>query len=182
MIAQVKSLWVVITIFIDKLYDVIHRFMYGIPNLRKSQITANLYLGSQYNLIGLNKLKALGVTAIINMRTHSVYTEAHHEGIKYIHLPTIDNTPPTMADLITGATFAEGEIKAGGIVYIHCRQGIGRGPTMAIAYLIKIGTTLEDALKLVKKVRPFINPRPEQLARLKEFEAHYHSNLIVSNS
>jgi dual specificity MAP kinase phosphatase len=44
---------------------------------------------------------------------------------------------------------------------------------MAIAYLLKAGATFEDAFHLVKKVRPFINPRPSQIARLKELEAYY---------
>ncbi|HEX8018609.1 protein-tyrosine phosphatase family protein [Mucilaginibacter sp.] len=55
----------------------------------------------------------------------------------------------------------------GGTVYIHCRQGSGRGPTMAIAYLISTGLTYEDAFSLVKKVRTFINLCPGQLVRLK---------------
>ncbi|MFN0048223.1 MAG: dual specificity protein phosphatase family protein [Cytophagales bacterium] len=141
--------------------------------IRRSQITANLFLGSQYNLIGLQKLKALGITAIINMRIHSVYSEAQHEGIKYLHLPTFDNTPPEQEDLIKGAEFADKEIKNGGKVYIHCRQGLGRGPTMTIAYLLKIGTTFDDAFKLVKKVRPFIDPRPAQITGLRELENYY---------
>jgi dual specificity MAP kinase phosphatase len=78
-----------------------------------------------------------------------------------------------LANLITGADFVDNEIRSGGKVYIHCRQGLGRGPTMAIAYLLKAGATFEDAFHLVKKVRPFINPRPSQIARLKELEAYY---------
>jgi len=170
---QVISLYKITVIFIQKILDNIHRYLFGIPILKRSQITANLFLGSQYNLIGLQKLKALGITAIVNMRMHSVYSEAQHSGIKYLHLPTIDNTPPELEDLKKGADFADNEIKNGGKAYIHCRQGLGRGPTMTIAYLLKIGTTFDDAFKLVKKVRPFIDPRPEQILRLKELEVYY---------
>ena len=35
---------------------------------KRTLITVNLFLGSQYSLVGLQKLKALGVTAIVNMR------------------------------------------------------------------------------------------------------------------
>jgi len=180
MFSKIKSITRIVFIFIEKMIDILHRFIFGLPNLKKSQITANLFLGSQYNLVGLKKLKALGVTAIVNMRIHSVYTEAQYEGFKYLHIPTIDNTPPLLEDLMRGADFMDKEIKSGGKVYVHCRQGLGRGPTMAIAYLIKSGLTFEDAFKLVKSVRTFINPRPGQIERLKELEGIYHKKEVVS--
>ena len=172
MFDKIKSFWLVVYVFIQKMLDILHRFIFGLPNLKRSQITADLYLGSQYNLIGLAKLKALGITAIVNMRIHSTYSESQYDGFKYLHLPTTDNTPPPIDLLLKGANFIKVEIDNGGKVYVHCRQGLGRGPTMAIAYLIKAGATYEDAFKLVKRVRTFINPRPGQIDRLKEFEKY----------
>ncbi|MDF2430532.1 MAG: hypothetical protein JWP44_163 [Mucilaginibacter sp.] len=176
MFEKVKSVIVGTGLFFDYVYDNIHRVITGMPQLKRCQITAHLFLGSQYNLVGLEKLKALGVTAIVNMRMHDTYEEAVYEGIKYLHLPTVDNTPPPMDILMKGADFVDEEIKNKGIVYVHCRQGLGRGPTMAMAYLIKIGMTYEDAYKMVRKVRVFINPRPGQIKRLKELEAYYREH------
>lgn len=174
---RLKSLWIVIVIFIQKIFDICYRLLVGIPRLKRSQISANLFLGGQYSLRGLRKLKEIQITAIVNMRETSIYHEAHHQGFKYLHLPTIDNTPPTLEDLMKGAEFIDEEIKNKGKVYIHCRQGLGRGPSMAIAYLLKLGTTYEDAFALVKSVRTFINPRPEQITRLKELENFYKEKL-----
>jgi len=173
MLKKIKSFFILIHILLQRLYDNIYRLVFGLPTLKRSQITADLFLGSQYSKIGLQRLRTLGITAIINMRIHSVYKEAIYEGIKYLHLPTPDNTPPPIAILIEGADFADGEIKNGGKVYIHCRQGLGRGPTMTIAYLIKTGLTFDDAYALVKKVRPFIHPKESQVARLRELEQYY---------
>ena len=170
---SLRSFWNLVVIFFQKIFDHAYRIVMGIPTLQRSQITANLYLGGQYNLRGLRKLKEMGITAIINMRMHSIYAEARYEGFRYLHLPTVDQTPPALKDLIKGAGFAEEEIKNGGKVYIHCRQGHGRGPSMAIAYLLRIGTTFEDALALVKKVRTFIRPTPAQLDRLRELETFF---------
>lgn len=78
-----------------------------------------------------------------------------------------------MEDLIKGADFAKAEIEAGGKVYIHCRQGLGRGPTMAIAYLLSLGETYEHAYGTVKAVRNFIRPTAVQVRRLKELEVYY---------
>jgi protein-tyrosine phosphatase len=170
-----KIIWFFIGIglFFDYLYDNIYRLIAGMPRLSRCQVTAHLFIGSQYNLLGLKKLKALGVTAIVNMRMHNTYNEAVHEGIKYLHLPTIDNTPPPLDVLIQGANFIDEEIRNKGVVYVHCRQGLGRGPTMAMAYLIKLSMTYKEAYDMVRKVRIFINPRPGQVRRLKELEAYY---------
>lgn len=182
MIRKIRSVVIIVVIFLQKITDQTYRLITGIPTLRHSQITANLFLGGQYNLTGLKKLKAIGVTAIINMRMHSIYQAAQYEGFNYLHLPTIDNTAPLLQDLIKGAAFAHDEIKNGGKVYIHCRQGLGRGPTMAIAYLLKMGATYEDAFATVKKTRTFINPRPEQIERLKELEVYFkQQNEIVKD-
>ena len=176
MFKKIKSTFIGIGLFFDFEYDNIYRFIAGMPRLKRSQITAHLFLGSQYNLLGLKKLKALGVTAIVNMRMHNTYGDAAHEGIKYLHLPTVDNTPPPLEVLIKGANFIDEEIRHNGIVYVHCRQGLGRGPTMAMAYLIKTGMTYHDAYNMIKAVRVFINPRPGQIKRLKELEAYYKNS------
>ncbi len=174
MFKKLKSHILLAGIFADRLYDNVHRLFAGMPQLKRCQITADLFLGSQYSALGLAKLKALGGTAIVNMREHSVYAEAKYEGVEYLHLATVDNTPPPLEVLIKGADFIDRVIKNGGKVNVHCRQGLGRGPTMAIAYLIKTGLTFDDDIALVKKIRIFINPRPAQIARLKELEACYN--------
>lgn len=170
---KLHSFWLIVVIFFQKVVDQTYRLTMGVPTLKRSQVTANLFLGGQYNLRGLRKLKEMGITGIINMRIHSIYKEAQYEGFNYLHLPTPDNTAPNINDLIKGADFAHNEIKNNGKVYIHCRQGLGRGPSMAIAYLLKMGATYDDAVATVKKVRTFINPRPVQVKRLKELEAYY---------
>lgn len=173
MFKKIKSTIIGAGLVLDYIYDNIHRVLTGLPRLKRSQITSHLFLGSQYNLVGLKKLKALGITAIVNMRMHSTYSEAVYEGIKYLHLPTVDNTPPPIEVLTQGADFIDAEIKNGGKVYVHCRQGLGRGPTMAMAYLIKLGMTYEGAYNMIRQVRIFINPRPGQIKRLKELEVYY---------
>ncbi|HEY8780766.1 MAG TPA: dual specificity protein phosphatase [Mucilaginibacter sp.] len=173
MLKKIKRIFIGVWLVSDYIYDNIYRLIAGMPRLSRCQVTAHLFIGSQYNLLGLKKLKALGVTAIVNMRMHNTYNEAVHEGIKYLHLPTVDNSPPPLDVLVKGADFIDEEIRNKGIVYVHCRQGLGRGPTMAMAYLIKLSMTYKEAYDMVRKVRIFINPRPGQVKRLKELEVYY---------
>ena len=60
-----------------------------------------------------------------------------------------------------------------GRVYIHCRAGCGRAPSMAAAYLISTGMTRKEALRFIKKARPFIDLNKFQLLRLDQFEADW---------
>ena len=179
MFKKITSHWIILVIIVQKLLDILHQLIMGIPSLKRCQISAHIYLGGQFNLTGLKKLKLMGITAIVSMREGSIYKEAHFEGFKFLHLPTTDNTPPKMDDLIKGTEFIDAEINRNGKVYIHCRQGLGRGPSMVIAYLLKIGTTFEDAFALVKSVRPFINPTPQQIQRLKELEIYFKESLTT---
>src|ERR1700755_1798974 len=107
MFRRIRSIVIGACLVLDYMYDNVHRIMTGLPRLSRSQITAHLSLGSQYNLLGLEKLKALGVTVIVNMRTTNTYGDAAHEGIKYLHLSTPDNTAPPLETLLKGAEFID---------------------------------------------------------------------------
>src|SRR5579863_6591383 len=109
MLKKIKKVLIGTVLVGDYIYDNIYRLTAGMPRLSRCQVTAHLFIGSQYNLLGLKKLKALGVTAIVNMRLHNTYNEAVHEGIKYLHLPTVDNTPPPLDVLVKGADFIDEE-------------------------------------------------------------------------
>jgi hypothetical protein len=155
---------------LQRLIDHNYRRWTGRPTLKRSKITPNLYLGGQYSLRGLNWLKEQGITAIVNMRTTSMYQADALAGMKYLHLPTPDRHAPSLESLHEGVEFITGEITQGGKVYIHCFAGEGRGPSMALAYLISTGITLNDALALISGIRVFIRPTKPQLERLQEFE------------
>lgn len=90
--------------------------------------------------------------------------------LEVLHLPTRDRQAPTLDHLKQGIKFISQEIEKGGKVYVHCFWGEGRGPTMALAYLISKGLNLEDAMAEVKRVRTFVKPTKVQIRRLKELE------------
>ena len=117
-------------------------------------------------------MRRRGITAIINLREERFSDiDAGIAGERHLHLATIDNTPPTVADLSRGAAFAAEEIARGGKVYIHCAVGVGRAPTMVAAYLISTGLAPQDALEQIKQARPFVHLTAAQRAVLDEFAA-----------
>ena len=143
-----------------------YRNLFGLPQLARSEITPQLYLGGQYSKRGYKKMQQIGITAIVNMRETPAPVYKNLPVLRILHLPTKDMNQPSIQDLIIGIQFIQKELDQGGKVYIHCRLGEGRGPTMMIAYLMSTGMTTEDALKLVKDVRPFIRPTAVQIAQL----------------
>ena len=155
-----------------RVVDQTWRKMSGAPLWQLSEVRPQLYLGGQHSLRGYRKMRRRGITAIINMRERRFSDiEAGIAGERHLHLATIDNTPPTVADLSRGAAFAAEEIARGGKVYIHCAVGVGRAPTMAAAYLISTGLAPQDALEQIKQARPFVHLTAAQRAVLDEFAA-----------
>jgi protein-tyrosine phosphatase len=90
----------------------------------------------------------------------------------YCYIPTVDDQAPTLEQLDEGVRFIKRVIDSGGTVYIHCGAGVGRAPTMAAAYLIATGMSLEGSLELIRKVRPFIYIMPPQMKQLEAFAAN----------
>ena len=151
-----------------------HRKISGAPLWKLSQITPQLFLGGQHYPRGWQAMQAAGITAIVNLR-EAKFSDVQKGigGKRHLHLATVDNTPPTTADLMRGAAFVSDEIQRGGKVYIHCGVGVGRAPTMAAACLMTAGLSAKDALRQIKKTRPCIHLTAEQRRALDEFARHW---------
>ena len=158
--------------FIDQAY----RKIGGAPLWTLSQVTPQLFLGGQHYRRGWRAMQARGITAIVNLR-EAKFSDAAKGigGERHLHLATVDNTPPTVADLMRGAVFVDDEIQRGGKVYIHCGVGVGRAPTMAAAFLMTTGLSAEEALRQIKKARPFVHLTDEQRDALDEFARRWPS-------
>jgi protein tyrosine phosphatase (PTP) superfamily phosphohydrolase (DUF442 family) len=146
----------------------------GISTQRYSRITPDLFVGGQVNKEGWARLQANGATAIVNMRREHDDLAAGIPVLPehYLHLPTTDDHPVAIADLKRGADWIRDQVAQGGAVYVHCAAGSGRAPSMGAAYLITHeGMTTDAALETIRARRPFIMPLPDQVARLREYEA-----------
>jgi dual specificity MAP kinase phosphatase len=142
----------------------------GVPLLRYSRITPHVYVGPQYNRRGKARLERQGIDHGLNLRVE--FDDAAH-GLAlehYCYLPTVDDDAPTLEQLDAGAAFIGQALAAGGQVYIHCAGGVGRAPTVAAAYFVSQGLSLDEAIALIQRSRPFINIMPAQMERLRRFE------------
>lgn len=153
-----------------RFYDQFSRQRTGHPIWSLSKITDGLYVGGQHYLQGWDAMQAEGITGVLNMR------EAVHNdvglgigGNLHLHLPTVDNTPVAIEDLDAAANFIHAEIQKGGKVYVHCGVGVGRAPSAAAAYFIKQGKSPQEALKTIRRVRPFIHLTGKQRRQLEAY-------------
>ncbi len=146
----------------------------GVPLLRFCQVTPHLFVGSQYNHRGKRMLEQNGINGCVNMRIERDDAALGLALAQYLHLPTIDDDAPSLDHLRQGVDFIQNVIQSGGKVYIHCGAGVGRAPTMAAAYLISQGHSLDEALAMIRKPRPFIALTPPQVAQLQQFEQQYN--------
>ncbi len=147
--------------------DRLIREVTGLPYERFSRITSQIYLGGQPRAARMRQLAARGITAVVNMRSEYDYpVETQWGALEYLYLPTTDNTAPSLEHLREGVAFIKEEIARGGKIYIHCWEGLGRGPTMVAAYFISLGLSPVAAVDKIREVRGFIHLTPEQVEQL----------------
>lgn len=91
-------------------------------------------------------------------------------GVSYfLWLPTIDHTAPTLDALILGVQKIRFLVSRKIPVYVHCKNGHGRGPTLVVAYYLSLGMSLKKAIKEVSNKRKEIHIEPSQLEMLERF-------------
>lgn len=149
--------------------DHLVRIVTGAPSRSVSEITPQLHVGGQHRRRGWDRLQARGVTAVVNLRAEWDDKAAEIAPQRYLYLPTIDDTPPSLADLRAGVEFITEELERGGAVYVHCGSGVGRAPTMAAAYLVSTGLSPGEAWAKIRAARPFITPKPGQVSQVRRF-------------
>lgn len=159
--------------------DSIIRNVTGHPIRKLSEITPQIFVGGQPAMSFWHKLSEWGVTGVVNMRGEYNYeakVDALGLPLEFLHLPTIDNDAPTLKHLEQGVDFIHQHTDEGKGVYIHCWEGLGRGPTMAASYLVSTGMTPDEAWNKICEVRPFIRPTEAQTQQLIAFANHYKPN------
>ena len=135
-----------------------------------NQITKNIFIGTNMCCVThFNKsLIKKKITADISLQDKKL--DQPFGAKYYCWLPTKDHTPPSVRQLRVGVNFISSLIANKEKVYVHCRRGHGRAPTLVAAYLISIGMTAINAVNLIKKKRPSVHLEGCQMSALKKWE------------
>lgn len=134
-----------------------------------SKITDQIFIGTNMCCtMHFAKLMKLGVRVDIDLEKERVEKP---DGLDaYLWLPVVDGTAPSQSQLRAGAAMLREVVNDGKKVYVHCKNGHGRGPTLVAAYLIWNNSfTPAEAVDFIKKHRPEIHPNDIQIAALEKF-------------
>lgn len=135
-----------------------------------SKITEFIYLGTNLCCTATPHVKVLldlGIKADIDLEEER---QEQTPGVDtYLWLPVKDHFPPTQEQLDTGIATIDSLVKNQKKVYIHCRNGHGRSPTLVAAYLIAQGMEVQDVIATIKSKRGEIHIRDSQLEALQKF-------------
>jgi len=140
-----------------------------------TKIDDNIYIGS--NLckgsvcpVHEPEFTKLGVCVEINLDNEKKETPPDNIDT-YVWMPVVDGHPPSPDQLDLGSALINQAVKNNKTVYVHCKNGHGRSPTLIAAYYIRYyRITLSEAEKIIKKKRSEIHIEKTQIKALKDFE------------
>jgi len=145
-----------------------------------SKITDNIYIGSDLCKghvcpIHSKQFKALGVTSEINLTAEHKEIPPDHMDI-YAWIPVVDQKAPSQDQLELGTSLIDQTVSKGKNIFVHCKVGHGRSPTMVAAYFIRYkGMGVEEAIATVAEKRSEIHLEDEQKVALEVFRQKWLS-------
>jgi protein phosphatase len=134
------------------------------------EFSPGLLIGRQLDDAEAAEAVRQGVTAVLDLTAE--FSEATpFRATNYRNLPILDLTAPTPGQLREAIQFIAEE-SARGTVYVHCKIGYSRSATVVGAYQLASGraATAQEAIELLRRVRPSIIVRPEAREALRAFE------------
>lgn len=107
------------------------------------------------------------VDSIVDLTSEFEEPRVIREGVRYLAVPTLDQTPPTREALLYAVDHVLGW---SGTVYIHCAEGHGRAGTVAVCAAIARGEAddLDAAVAFVRGRRPGTRLTRRQRLRVRE--------------
>jgi len=153
----------------NKIVDIYNHTL-GIKGFDYDQINEEVFIGTNMCCqVGFNKeLLKKNVKADISLEEFRV--DAPIGVDYYLWLPTKNHESPTLDKLMLGVQTLDFLISRKIKVYIHCKNGHGRAPTLYLAYLIKEGVEVDEAIKYLKHKRSVIHFTQNQMNALRGFK------------
>jgi protein-tyrosine phosphatase len=139
----------------------------GKSTLDVSPITDYLYISAWPRGDHAEEIHGLNVRLILSMHWTKPSKSLGQPPVQLLWLPTIDNplVPMPISTLQRGVDAALPVIREGYRVLVHCRYGVHRSVAMACCVLIGMGSTADEAMKLVEQKRSVADPRAGHIQR-----------------
>lgn len=120
-------------------------------------------------------LAAAGVTLFLDLTQDGEldpYAQLVPPPARHVRMPIRDFSVPPQEGLIETLDEIDGELRAGGLVYVHCWAGCGRTGVVVGAWLVRHGVAPNDALARIAQARGLGCPQTlEQRMLVLDWEA-----------
>jgi atypical dual specificity phosphatase len=136
-------------------------------------IAPGVLLGAVPSRRDMARLRGMGIASVVNLCDEFAghARELASQQLRQLRLPTIDYGAPSVADLRRGVAFIRDELAAGRKVYVHCKAGRKRAPTLALCWLISTGLSPQHAQRTLSTARRQVSPRLWRDPAVREFQA-----------
>ena len=124
---------------------------------RWDQVEDGVWLGVMPQANDADDLHKLGVRGVVNTCEEAEGpTDRYGElDIQQIRIPTVDFTEPSLKDIELAIEFIDQCRSNSAAVYVHCKSGRGRSPTVVLCWLMRfhnLGPV--EAHEILKQRRP----------------------------
>lgn len=131
-------------------------------------VAPNLYLGNAQASRDRDLLRRMEIVAVCCVGAPPVFKD----DLQYHRVSIEDDGQHSMLPHFDRACDFIHEHRKRGSVFVHCKGGISRSPTMVVAYLMRFGYLfLHEAAEACSLARPAANPQHIFLQDLIKFEA-----------
>lgn len=145
-----------------------HKFDEG-KSFDYDRITDRIFIGTNMCCLDGYKIELLtkGINADISLEKERLDNPV---GVDFfLWLPVSDKHAPTDAQLELGIANLDYFVRNGINVFVHCKNGHGRAPTLVAGYFVSQGNTVQQAIDMVSEARPEVHLEDEQIAALERY-------------
>jgi protein-tyrosine phosphatase len=137
-------------------YLIIARLMHHHFNRRSEpycQIAPGVWVGGRLKPTQAQELLSRGITAVLDLTAECSESPPLLQ-VRYLNLPLLDLTPPTVAEVHTAVEFIREHRETGG-VYVHCALGVSRSVCIVAAYMLyaEQQRTVDQAYSIIRDAR-----------------------------
>lgn len=147
-----------------------------------TEICEGVWIGNFASATNKYELQRLGITHIV-VAAYGLW-EMYPGDFKYKRIDVIDSNYSSMTKYFTDvADYIHEIVTSGRKVLVHCVAGVSRSATLVAAYLILTqGYTADDAVTVIRRSRPQIQPNEAFMGQLKTLTPGKYFHFPISGS